>query len=267
MSEHQPGPSPENPVSGQGVNSYGTDDPIRQAEIEQARAEAMRERRRNRERLEQLVETGMSPDDAEALIEFEDSQLEQGEQEGREPPRIYVASLADYNDGEIVGEWIDASQTAENIHREIQHILDRSPSALATGIPAGEWAIHDYDGFGSVQLDEYVSLEYVAALGQGIARHGLAFAAWASIHDEQEPAALERFSDHYQGSYDSRADYAEQHVQALGVDSELFADAPEWLQPFIRIDDSGLVRDMELSGIVKFVERGDGGVWAFDVPA
>jgi len=31
-------------------------------------------------------------------------------------PRIYVACLAAYNSGKLHGEWIDASQTAEDIH-------------------------------------------------------------------------------------------------------------------------------------------------------
>lgn len=52
------------------VNSYGTDDPGAQARIEQARQEAAIERRRDRQRFELLVELGISPDDAEAFIEF-----------------------------------------------------------------------------------------------------------------------------------------------------------------------------------------------------
>lgn len=62
------------------VNSYGTDNPEVQARIEQARREASEQRRRNRARLEQLVEEGMNPDDAEALIEFEHSVHDQREQ-------------------------------------------------------------------------------------------------------------------------------------------------------------------------------------------
>ena len=38
-------------------------------------------------------------------------------------PRIYVASLADYNSGRLLGRWIDADQPVEDIHREIAEML------------------------------------------------------------------------------------------------------------------------------------------------
>lgn len=78
------------------TNSYGTDDPDVQARIEQARIDASRERRHNRTRLEQLVEQGMQPDDAEALIEFEDSTREQaseGERTSLEDTRADLAHM------------------------------------------------------------------------------------------------------------------------------------------------------------------------------
>ncbi|MBX7268793.1 antirestriction protein ArdA [Micromonospora sp. Llam7] len=62
---------PERDEQRQGVNSYGTDNPEKQAEIERARADASRQRRQDRTRLERYVEAGLDPDDAEALIEFE----------------------------------------------------------------------------------------------------------------------------------------------------------------------------------------------------
>ncbi len=70
-------PTPHNhggedrPNKYQGANSYGTDDPETQAHIENARFDSTMERRRNRERLERMVELGIDPDDAETVIEFE----------------------------------------------------------------------------------------------------------------------------------------------------------------------------------------------------
>src|SRR6266545_7634775 len=105
---HQPTGGETNP----NVNSYSTDDSEEQARIEQARIDARRERNHDRERLEQLVEQGMRPDDAEALIEFEHSMEDQRRQMAqteratelavaaaeretapRYYPRIYVADL------------------------------------------------------------------------------------------------------------------------------------------------------------------------------
>jgi hypothetical protein len=72
---------PHNPQEGanpyQQANSYGTDDPAIQASIEQVRTEASEERRRNRERLERYVKAGLSADDAEAMVEFEQAARDQ----------------------------------------------------------------------------------------------------------------------------------------------------------------------------------------------
>ena len=72
-------------------------------------------------------------------------------------PRIYVASLADYNDGRLHGAWIDAAQDVQALQRCIQNMLDASPSPGAE-----EWAIHDYEGFEFVQLSEFESIETVS---------------------------------------------------------------------------------------------------------
>ncbi|MFD9563366.1 antirestriction protein ArdA [Streptomyces sp. NPDC059994] len=68
--------------------------------------------------------------------------------------QIYAACLASYNNGILHGEWIDATQDPDSIGHEIQLMLDASP------IPgAEEFAIHDYDDFGGLELGEYESLE------------------------------------------------------------------------------------------------------------
>ena len=89
-------------------------------------------------------------------------------------PRIYVACLAAYNQGHLHGTWIDADQDADAIHEEIQQMLAESP------VPdAEEWAIHDYEGFGGLNLSEYEDIERVAEFGQLLAEHGPAFGAYA----------------------------------------------------------------------------------------
>lgn len=40
--------------------------------------------------------------------------------------RIYVACLASYNSGVLHGEWIDANQSADEIHSEVQSMLRES---------------------------------------------------------------------------------------------------------------------------------------------
>jgi antirestriction protein len=53
-------------------------------------------------------------------------------------PRIYVACLAAYNNGELHGEWIDADQSADAIRKEINKMLATSPEPNAeVTTPAG----------------------------------------------------------------------------------------------------------------------------------
>ncbi len=91
-------------------------------------------------------------------------------------PRIYAASLADYNAGRLHGVWINANQDAEQLSEEIAAMLRRSPTPGAE-----EWAIHDYESFGPAAVSEYDSLERISRITRGIAEHGQAFAAWAAI--------------------------------------------------------------------------------------
>ena len=42
-------------------------------------------------------------------------------------PKIYVACLAAYNNGILHGQWIEAHQSAEAIHAQIQDMLGQSP--------------------------------------------------------------------------------------------------------------------------------------------
>lgn len=82
-------------------------------------------------------------------------------------PNIYVACLASYNAGHLHGEWIDPCQDAEDVWAEIRAMLAASPQPNAE-----EWAIHDYEGFGSYQLGEYADIDKVVGLAHMIEEHG-----------------------------------------------------------------------------------------------
>lgn len=265
MSEHEP-----HPPSGENrVNSYGTDDPAEQARIEAARAAGSTERRRHRERLARLVDAGLNPEDAQSVIEHEDrlqerqqATAETGEADQRIRPRIYVRSLVDYNQGHLVGDWVEANQHLDGLEEDVQAILGRSLHAHWTGQPSEEWAIHDYEGFGGVQLHEHESLDVVATLGQGIAEHGLAYAAWAEITDPRDTATLAQFREAYLGEYESREAYAVSVIEELNGDEEL-AKLPGWLKGIVRIDTEAMVHEIETSGEIRFADH-PGGVWVFD---
>jgi antirestriction protein len=150
------------------------------------------------------------------------------EQEPRQQPRIYVASLSDYNAGRLHGTWIDAVQPAEDLWICIGQMLASSPEPIAE-----EWAIHDYESFGALRLSEYESIERVSEIGLGIAEHGLAFAAWASHLERNEWDRLSQFEECYMGQWASTTEYAENILESFGLWQAIEEAVPEPLQPYI----------------------------------
>ncbi|MFH5232455.1 antirestriction protein ArdA [Antrihabitans spumae] len=179
-------------------------------------------------------------------------------------PRIYVACLSAYNNGYLHGVWLDAARDADDIHTDIQAMLATSPMHRPDqGEIAEEFAIHDYDEFGPVQIHEYDSISLVARIARGVAEHGYAFAAWADVH-ESDPELFDHFETAFLGRYDSLQDYADQLIDDLGYQSELDKHVPANLRPYVRIDTEALARDLYLEGDINAYETGDGGVWLFD---
>lgn len=76
-------------------------------------------------------------------------------------PRIFVASLADHNEGRLHGRWIRADQDPAGIFDEVAEMLDRSPTPGAE-----EWFIADAEGFGDVRVDSFEDLAVVADLAR-----------------------------------------------------------------------------------------------------
>ena len=171
-------------------------------------------------------------------------------------PRIYVASLADYNSGRLHGRWIDADQPADAIREQIGQMLAESKEPIAE-----EWAIHDYDNFAGLSLSEYEDLDKVAEVAFLIKEHGPLFAALASYFGGTSGIddARRYMEEGYRGEYDSLEDYAQE------VTEDCFGDALKGLPDFIRyhIDWEGIARDMELGGDVITFEI-DGKTHVFD---
>lgn len=171
-------------------------------------------------------------------------------------PAIYVASLADYVSGRLHGAWIDATIGADAIHQEIQTMLARSKE-----LAPEEWAIHDYENFGTLRLSEYESIERVAAIAEHIKEKGPAFAAWLDYTGlDQED--WHYFDDAYLGEYDSLDAYAEQVIDDLGYERILDDALPETIRAYVKINVRAMARDLEASGDVFTVES-ESGVYVF----
>ena len=203
--------------------------------------------------MEQKQATGAGPETTGI-----EQHLEEHEVLRQDRPRIYVASLSDYNAGVLHGEWIEADQNPEDVQQAVNDMLTKSP----TDRTAEEFAIHDFEGFGPYQPGEYDSLDWVSWVARGITEHGMAFAAWADNvgHDED---ALAAFEEAYLGEWASLTAYAEELLDDLGGARELDQHVPELLQSYVQIDVDGFAHDLELSGDITAVEHCNG-VWLFD---
>lgn len=155
--------------------------------------------------------------------------------------RIYVADLAAYNNGKLHGVWIDATLDADDMQDQVNDMLKNSPEEYAE-----EWALHDYEGFGSYRLSEYEGLESVHEV-----------ACFVEEHEELGAELLNHFSDvdearraieeDYCGCHSSVADYAQELTEETG-------DIPKHLEMYIDYERMG--RDMELSGDIFTIELG-----------
>lgn len=175
----------------------------------------------------------------------------------RPSPRIYVASLADYVGGVLHGVWIDVARDPAVVQEDIDAMLARSQQPGAE-----EFAIHDYEGFGSCRIHEYDPIDLVARIARGIEEHGQAFAAWAEVNEGSQPR-FDDFEAAYLGHYDSVEDYADHLADELGYTAEL-ARLPEALSRYLRFHSDALASDLEQSGDIYTFPNPQGGVWIFD---
>lgn len=171
-------------------------------------------------------------------------------------PRIYVACLAAYNNGILHGAWIDAEQSADELHEEVQRMLAASPEPGAE-----EWAIHDYEGFGELRLSEWDTFERVASIAAGIAEHGAAFCAWLSYDCDRDPSELSAFEDAYRGEWDSLRAYADDYAESTGM-----YDAAERAgSAYVVVDLDMLTRDLDIE--LYTVDSDHSTVYVFDPSA
>jgi antirestriction protein len=246
------------------VNSYGTDDPDRQAEIEAARTAASRERREDRARLEQLVAQGADPDKAEAIIEYEHAHQENpnptsaatpeaavsGERR-RYHPLVFVADTTSQEQGLQHGQWLSAARTADELRMDIVAMLARSPVPHAVG-----WEVQATAGFAGLDLHGFSDVALISELGQGVSRHGAAYAAWVSTVGTEDREQLARFNDFYVGSYDDLEAWGHSLGQDFEWDAQLDEVVDPLLRPHLRIDYAAVAHAARESWDVLFGHDG-----------
>lgn len=158
--------------------------------------------------------------------------------------RIYVACLAAYNCGVLHGAWIKVEDDLEAVLGAVAAMLAGSPEP-----DAEEYAIHDFEGFGGVEIGESTPMAKVVEIAAFLRERGELGALVLDHVNGDLSEAEGLIEDGYRGRYSSLADY----LQELTEES---AQIPEALRLYI--DYEAMARDAEISGDV-FTIAADGG--------
>ena len=177
-------------------------------------------------------------------------------------PKIYVASLCDYNNSILHGEWIECDSLSQ-VEAKIEDMLAESPSAKKYGEMAEDWAIHDTEGFEGISIGQHESIEKICELAEKIAEYGEAFACYINAFgDDDVEEHYGDFEDRYQGCYESKEAFADEWFENCGVVDAVKNISVVGVSLDNYLDSDALVRDMEASGSFRF-ERLNGKVYVF----
>jgi len=198
--------------------------------------------------------------------------------------RIYVSSLADYNNGHLHGVWIDCDGLdADDIQTEVNAMLEQSkyPNVMVNcaqcygdesekcdrcnadrQVPsAEEWAIHDYEGFAGIKIEEADSFERIAKLAETLDElaDDVTTEAWAAWVDNWsgDETDLEAFRDAYQGTFDTLTVWAEDWIDS----TDMLAGVPDSIARYF--DFESWARDCECGGDI-WTARTDSGLAVFN---
>jgi antirestriction protein len=156
-----------------------------------------------------------------------------------ETPSIYVVCLSSYNNANSHGEWIDCNRDSDEIMTDIKAMLSCSPMSKIQACE--EWAIHAYEGFCGISIDEHESIDRIVELAQKLEEHGEAFAAYLEHYNLED---IDDFEERYQGCYKNKQDFAEEYYDDAGMTDQIEKAGLKACY----IDFEAIARDMFMDG-------------------
>lgn len=138
-------------------------------------------------------------------------------------PRIYVADLAAYNEGKLIGEWLDLSDysSGEEVMEAIQDLLKKWSEEQ--GVEREEYAIHDTENIPGDMINEYSGeddFEKVVSVLTVANDRDIPFEVILKWMNDKGEDDANNAADAYNGSYKDEEDFAYEMVQQ-GVISDL----------------------------------------------
>jgi antirestriction protein len=160
-------------------------------------------------------------------------------------PRIYVACLASYNNGILYGCWINVMEGVGHVYEEVTKMLANSPICNSE-----EYAIHDYEGFYDLRLEEYESFASVFQKAELISEYGKISCQVLDYWGGDIEEAKRMLEDGYMGKWESIADYTRNFLYETGT----LTNSQQHLVDYINFNDMG--KDMECAGDILTFETG-----------
>jgi antirestriction protein len=162
--------------------------------------------------------------------------------------RIYVANLAAYNAGFLVGEWIDLPLEKDELWSRIQKILDKWNDGCR---PSEEWAIHDYEGF-PFEVSEYSNVDKLNKIAETLNNlnedEDVIKAVFDLLNRDEALEKLQNGEYRVYDDCDSMGDVAYQLYEESGRLAEI-----EKVISSSYIDWEVIGRDMEIEGTFKYI--------------
>lgn len=139
-------------------------------------------------------------------------------------PRAWVGCLACYNDGRLVGEWVDAEDAAVSVADPDWCLAVHGP-AIAAGEPVSdheEWWVMDHEGLPMIdgECSPLEATRWADWLSEVEEWQRGAVLAWVDLGtystDTDGLPILSDFDDAYCGEWDSFREYAEDLAESCG---------------------------------------------------
>ncbi|MGV9834256.1 antirestriction protein ArdA [Nocardia niigatensis] len=177
-------------------------------------------------------------------------------------PRIYVTRGLPLRAELTDGAWLDMARDPTIIRAELYAIFNEEEIKN----PLYIWDHHDFSSFevstGALGLEGVQSIELLAEVAQGITLHGPAFAAWASVH-EDETLQIRQFEHTFKGHHENLAAYAKQLFEPLHIEGMLHRVSPPSIEDFIEVNYGAIGVEMLSRGDIVALPADTGGIWVF----
>lgn len=140
-------------------------------------------------------------------------------------PKVYVADIAAYNEGKLIGEWVDLSEfdSGSEVMQEIDRLLKKW--SKEQGEFREEYSIHDYENFPREMYSEWMgekSFDQIIKAYKIAEEKEIPIDVVGRIISEYEPDDVEQWiEDRYEGQFDSDTDLAYHNVEIMGGISNL----------------------------------------------